>query len=117
MESTDPNCLITQEEFDVESQTSTSDKKYSKCEMCCEIFGLILVNIVFWGGLASALGGFIYGIVKMAKEPNFHVRDEDLIKCIVTNEKINDSTEAFINITRYCLLELTSKARNKLATK
>ena len=117
MESTDPTHLITQEEFDVESQTSTSDKKDSKCKMCCEIFWLIIGNILFWGGLAAGVGGIIYGIVKYEREPNFYISDRDLIKCIVTNEKINDSAEAFINITRYCLLELTSKARNKLKTK
>ena len=106
MESTDPTHLITQEEFDVESQTSTSDKKDSKCKMCYENIWTIVGYILIFGFLGG-LGGLIYGIVKY-EEKSLHVNNNDLIKCIVTNEKINDSTEAFINITRYCLLELTS---------
>jgi len=96
--------------IDEESQTPIYKKKcYDfKC-ICAWICGIFWTLFGF-----GCCAGIIYGLYKLCEyfeNKSFHVYNSDLVKCIVMNENISDSTDTFINITRDCLLNLTTKSR------
>ena len=96
--------------IDEESQTPIYKKKCYDFKCICAWFCGI-----FWSlfGIGCCVGLF-YGMIKYfeyASVRDFYINNGNLVKCIVMNENISDSTDAFINITRDCLLNLTTKSR------
>ena len=104
--------------IDEESQTPIYKKKCCcnlKC-ICAWLCGIFWTLFGF-----GCCAGVVYGIIKYFeyssnieaefRSKNFYISERELLKCIVMNENISDSTDTFINITRDCLLNLTTKSR------
>ena len=108
--------------IDEESQIPIYNKKCC-FKSCIKTSVCICLVILFWTFVTllslGACAGVIYGFYKLVeydRNTSFHVYNSDLVKCIVTNENINDAN-MFINITRDCLFNLTIKPRKYLKNK
>ena len=102
--------------LDEESQILIYNKKcYNRSCICFAMLFWTFVTILSLGTCVGNIYGF-YKLCVYYEDKSFNVYNSDLVKCIVTNEKIND-TKMLINITRDCLLNLTIKPREYLKNK
>ena len=108
--------------IDEESQIPIYNKKCCN-KSCIQTSVCICLATLFWTFVTilslGACFGVIYGFYKLDEyyeNRSFNVYNSDLVKCIVTNENINDAN-MFVNITRDCLLNLTIRPREYLKNK
>ena len=89
---------------DIESQIPIYNKKcYNKTCICFAILFWTVITVLILGiGVGIVYG--LYKLVEYDRNTSFYVYNSDLVKCIVTNENINDAN-MLINITRDCLLK------------